>query len=344
MFKVYDIYPPTTNEKPAVCGKNAHGSTLTELPDGTIMVAWYCGSYEKCADVGIFTASFNPKTEQWTPVTLLEKHGPTKSEGNPVLFYDSETKRLWLFWSTMDRADYKHLTGGWSLCKIKCKASDDLGKTWSPVRYLTHLWGRMTRNKVIRMSNGEVLLPLYSEFLGYKGNIWVTSREEFAKGPLHSIWKKVGTIPGGVEQPNVIELENGHLLCYLRSSHGGPHNPYVSISESFDFGRKWTRIRKGILPNCNAGLSLTKLQNGHLLTAFNNSSEIRNPLSVAISDDNGTTWPFIRDLEKDEDKRVRFAYPESIQAKDGSLYCTYTNRNGINIRCAHFDEAWIRSK
>ena len=132
MFKIFDIFEPSVEGKPAECGRDSHGSTLTQLPDGRIIVAWYAGPYEKSHLAAIYTSTFDPDSEEWTPVAILEKEGQTKGEGNPVLFYDPETKRLWLFWATLDRADYKHITGGWSTCKIKCKSSDDLGKTWSP--------------------------------------------------------------------------------------------------------------------------------------------------------------------------------------------------------------------
>lgn len=345
MFKVYDIFEPTTPEKNSVCGKYSHGSTLTQLPDGRIMVAWYSGSYEKCADVGIYTSTFDPAKETWTAVKLLEKESSTKSEGNPVLYYDSETKRLWHFWATMDRADYKHIKGGWSTCKVKCKASDDLGQTWSPVRYLTRLWGRMTRNKPVRLANGTVILPMYSEWMGLKGNIWAATREEFAKGPLQAKFKKIGTIPGGVEQPNIVELAPEHLLCFLRSPEGGTFIPGVSVSESYNSGYNWSKIRKGPVPNCNNGLSLTLLKNGKLLLVFNNSVKSRNPLSAAISEDQGLSFPWIRDIENTVNTSPgdRFAYPESIQAADGTFYCSYSNKNCIGIRCVHFDEEWIKS-
>ncbi len=346
--KIYDIFEPTKEGKSAICGKDSHGSTLAQLPNGNIITAWYSGSYEKSGDVGIYTSTFDPEEEIWNEVELLEKESPKKSEGNPVFFFDEENDRLWMWWVTMDRANspgvvnYKHFPGGWSTCKVKVRHSDDLGKTWTNTHYLTKWWGRMTRNKPIRMSNGEVIFPYYSEWLGYKTNFWIASRDEFAKGSHECSWEKIGPIRGGVLQPNVVELDPGHLLCYMRSSKGGKLYPWTSVSESFDYGRNWTKIKKGPVYNCNAGLGMVKLKNGHLALAFNDSPETRNPLSIGISEDNGETWPYVRNLEYSEDKSDRFAYPEIIQAKDGSIYCTYTNKHGINIRCAHFDEEWVK--
>jgi predicted neuraminidase len=343
MLTIFDVYEPTTKAKAAVCGHDAHGSTITELPNGEIMAVWYCGTCEKHPDVGIYTSRLAPGAQKWGPVSLLEKEANNKSEGNPVIYYDNITKRLWLFWVTMARAGYKRMPGGWSTCKMKCKHSDDMGHTWTQTRFLTKMWGRMTRNKPIRLSNGDVLFPIYSEWAGYKGNFLIATANEFAKGALECKWIKVGPVLGGIMQPTVVELDDkpGHLLAYFRTAKSGKFFPYMSISESQDFGRHWAPIWKGELYNPNAGNDMVKLQNGKIALAFNNSPTGRCPLSIALSEDGGKTWPYIQDLETDSTDGARYGYPGIIQAKDGSLYCSYTNRHGINIRVAHFDETWI---
>ena len=40
MFQIYDIFEPSEESKPAANGRDSHGRTLTEMPDGRIMVAW----------------------------------------------------------------------------------------------------------------------------------------------------------------------------------------------------------------------------------------------------------------------------------------------------------------
>jgi predicted neuraminidase len=342
MFKIYDIFEPTNEGKPAICGRDSHGSTLTELPDGRIMVAWYSGPYEKSHLVGIYSSIFTPSTQSWTPVVLLEKENEITSEGNPVLYYDSETKRLWLFWVTMSRADYAKIPGGWSTCKVKCRHSDDLGENWSSPKWLTHFWGRMTRNRPLRLSNGDVLLPLYSEWMRYRTNIWMATREEFAKGAPECQWKNIAGVGSKVLQPNIVELEPGHLLCYMRTAKNAPLGPWISVSESKDYGRHWAPISKGPFPNSNSGLALMKLKNGHLAMAFNNCPTGRTPLSLAISEDNGKTWPYVRDIIHEENER--FCYPEIIQATDGTIYVSYTNKRGINICCVQTNEEWIKGK
>ncbi len=345
MFELYDCFSPTDGEKHAVCGRDSHGSTVTELPSGKIMATWYSGSYEKSADVGIYTARFDPQTKTWSEVSLLAKEGDRKSEGNPVIHYDAPTERLWLFWVTMDRADYDFIPGGWSTCKMKCMHSDDVGKTWREPRYLFKTWGKMTRNKPIRLSNGDFFLPIYSEWLGYKGNFLISKAESFAKGAQKSKWKKVGPVGTGVMQPTVVELEPGHLLAYFRTAKSSKFKGRMTKAESVDYGRHWTKIEPTDLPNPNSGCDMVKLANGNLALAFNNHPSERSPLSIGLSEDNGKTWPYIQDIVKAAGPGLdeRFSYPSLIQAEDGILYCSYTNKHAINIQCARFDEDWVKT-
>ncbi|MBD3352147.1 MAG: hypothetical protein GF364_11725 [Candidatus Lokiarchaeota archaeon] len=338
MFKLYDIFEPHE------CGRDSHGSTVTELPNGDIMAVWYCGSFEKAADVAIYTSTLKKGMYEWTKPILLEKEADDKSEGNPVIYYDDVNERLWLFWATMDRAEYDFMPGGWSLCKLKCKHSEDAGKTWTEPRWLTKFWGRMTRNKPVRLSNGDVILPIYSEWMGYKTNFFIWTAEEFAKGALDSKFKKVGPVKGGIMQPTIVELndKNGHLLCYNRTSRGGKFNGWITATESLDYGRHWNNPYQGPLPNPNSGCDMVKLTNGNIALAFNNSPNIRSPLSIGLSTDGGKTWAHIRDIVRDD--KERFSYPGIIQSSDGTLWCSYTNKRGINICCAHFNEAWIKNE
>ena len=142
-------------------------------------------------------------------------------------------------------------------------------------------------------------------------------------------------------QPTVVELDPGHLIAYNRSARGGRFYPHIAKTESFDYGRHWSKAEAIDLPNPNSGCDMVKLKNGHIALSFNNSPEKRSPLSIGISEDGGDTWPYIADLETEPDER--FSYPGIIQASDDTLWCSYTNKRGINIRCAHFDEEWVKN-
>ncbi|GAB4320431.1 MAG: exo-alpha-sialidase [Promethearchaeota archaeon] len=322
--------------KPGGCGGSSHGSTICEGADGELVAAWYGGSREKGLDVAVWMSRLPAGATSWTEPVVVEKESARTSEGNPVLFWDDRSDRLWLFWVTMYVLPL--FGGGWSTAKVKCKASDDLGATWTEPRFLRDKIGWMTRHKPVRLSSGDMLLPVYSEFVGYKSFVLRCEGAEFAKGPLESRWTKHGRITGGVLQPTLAEIEPGRVLALMRTSRSGRFGGSLAAAESRDHGSTWSKARRTPLPNPNSGADVVKLSNGHLALAFNNSADRRTPLSVAISEDGGATWPHVRDLE--DDPGLSFSYPAIVQASDGTLHVTYTNARA-NIKHAAFDEAWV---
>jgi len=103
---------------------SCHGATVTGLPNGDIMAAWYAGAYETAKDVAIFSSIFSKESAEWSAPKIIHDT-PGYSDGNPVLLYD-ERDRLWLFFVTI-------LKSNWSECRVYYKTSDDAGKTWSIV-------------------------------------------------------------------------------------------------------------------------------------------------------------------------------------------------------------------
>ena len=84
---------------------------------------------------------------------------------------------------------------------------------------------------------------------------------------------------------------------------------------------------------------------------------------MALSEDEGATWPWTRHLERDADggdarAKGEYHYPSIIQAADGTLHATYSyfappasvtpdaqqRLPRKSIKHAHFNEAWIRAQ
>jgi predicted neuraminidase len=76
----------------------------------------------------------------------------------------------------------------------------------------------------------------------------------------------------------------------------------------------------------------------------------RAPLTLALSDDDGRTWPWQRHLETGDgycmtnnsaDKRNReYSYPSITQTSDGAIHLAYTVFRQ-HIRHARVSEAWV---
>lgn len=307
-----DIFEPNSLPGHPSC----HAATITELPNGCLLAAWYAGSREGAPDVAIFTASYDPRSQTWnSPQIVIDT--PNKPEGNPVLFTDP-SNTIWLFYVTMHGS-------GWDTCTLHYICSHDAGLSWSQPVMLQDEWGWMIRNKPIVLSSGAYLLPAYDErdwtsfmlLSNDGGNSWAPSAHI--------------TAPSGVIQPAVVELSDGTLLAYMRC---GGRGGVIWQARSHDGGWSWSDAAPTDFPNPNSGIELIKLRDGTLLLIFNNSSTTRTPLSVALSTDEGRTWDIICDIETDDGE---FSYPAAIQSSDGTVHIVFTYRRET-IRHVIFDE------
>ncbi|HTF64812.1 MAG TPA: exo-alpha-sialidase, partial [Edaphobacter sp.] len=167
-------------------------------------------------------------------------------------------------------------------------------------------------------------------------------------------WKECD-VPGsgGFVQMNILPISDSRLIAFFRSRYAD----WIYESESSD-GCSWTAPHATNLPNNNASVQATRLKDGHLVMVFNNAQAEFKPehadtasrriLSVALSEDDGKTWPWIRDLESPtlsepvlplED--AEYSYPSVIQSGDGMIQAAYTFRRET-IKCRTFTEDWIK--
>ena len=119
----------------------------------------------------------------------------------------------------------------------------------------------------------------------------------------------------GGSQPALIEQSDGSLFALLRRA------PRLNQIESRDGGTTWTNAAASAINNPGAGISMTRLKNGHVVLVFNDSPTQRTPLSVARSLDEGRTWQRPLHLESNPGE---YSYPAVIETADGMLHFTYT--------------------
>ena len=76
------------------------------------------------------------------------------------------------------------------------------------------------------------------------------------------------------------------------------------------------------LPNPNSGIDAVRLRDGRIVLIFNNSTNERTPLNLAVSRD-GEHFHSFKTLE---DGPGQYSYPAIIQAGNGDLLMTYSWR------------------
>jgi predicted neuraminidase len=356
---------------------HVHSSCLVEAANGDLLVCWFEGSGERTAtDVRIRGARLAAGGDAWTaPLELADT--PDFPDLNPVLFIDPE-QRLWLFWIVVPaerwedsllkyRVSDDYLGPGpprwrWQDAVLLKPAADfqervasgvagedlerfDYGRhSVSPIDSLVEAAGDpslqqrgwMPRNHLLVLPTGRWLLPLYSD--GFYVGLMAISDDRGAT------WRAGGPIPGvAINQPAVVRRRDGTLVAFMRRE--GRIPPLrVQVSSSADDGETWTVAESIDVPNPNASLEVIALADGRWVMIFNDLEEGRDSLAVALSEDEGRTWPHTRRVE--HLPGGEFHYPSIIQTADGRIHATYTYQPGPRaqkaIKHLSLDADWIR--
>lgn len=334
------IFPPLSSGK-ALPGtqRNNHASTVVELKNGDILVAWFAGTREGAPDVAIYGARLHEGL--WSAPVELARANKVAC-WNPVLFHTHDG-RLWLY--------YKYGTRPSTWLGAR-KWSGDEGHTWSKEENLpTGILGPI-KDKPLVLPDGTIVSG--SSVENGKWNAWIERSTDNGK-----TWTKLGpiTVPDsldipnaaaiaagqekplpasetggvytkiyppskttiGIIQPSVVWMGRHHLRFFARSRSRAAR---IAIADSMDDGRTWTQARFIDLPNPNSGIDAVRLRDGRIVLAFNDSYNKRTPLNLAVSAD-GKHFRIFRTLENGPGQ---YSYPAIIQAANGDLLVTYTWR------------------
>jgi predicted neuraminidase len=304
---------PIFTEIPGQIG--SHASSIVSLENGDLLAAWY--SYEGPHELegsAIFIARRLAGSQGWTSPTRLIDW--PLGDGNPVLY--AEGSRVWLFHAVVP--------GGWSLSHVELTISEDLGRTWGESRHIGPLFGLNVRAKPIRLADGRYLLPTYDEiiqhavfFLSDDGIDWDFQGQSALLPPHY--------------QPAVVELAAGDILALTRN----PEKTGLRILFSVDHGAVWSGPELSGFADPGAGFDLLKLRDGDFVLAFKDGEKERFPLTLALSDDEGRTWPYRRELD---DPDGGFTYPSLTESDDSLIHVTFS-QSRRHIQHAEVSKAWI---
>ncbi len=349
-----------------------HSSSIVELPNGDFFVVWFHGSGERQSDdVKIEGARWRKSSRSWSP-RFDVADTPGFPDTNCVVWIDSK-KKLWLFWpailaNTWESAimkyrystDYMQPDGppkwDWQdnmllipkrmqerTQEVFAKELKDPGpfKDWATRsiglagdKQFSRL-GWFTRTHPIELPSGRILVPLYSD--GFSFGLMGISDDG------GKTWRASEPIVGfGNIQPSVVRRKSGELVAYMRDN--GPAPKRILISVSKDDGETWSPAEDTTIPNPGTSVEAIALRNGRWVMAYNDLEKGRHSLAISMSDDEGRTWKWTRNMEKGAGQ---YHYPSLIQASDGSLHLTYSvfeTRDGKpakSIKHVRFNTEWI---
>ncbi len=366
---------------PSPCVQN-HAANIMPLPGGDIGCVWFGGTQEGIPDISVYFSRLIAGQDRWSePVRLSDD--PTRSEQNPILFPAPDGK-LWLLWTAQT-------SGNQDTAVVRRRISTDNGRSWGPVETLFDRVGAsgvFVRHPPTVLDNGDILLPIFY-CIARPGEKWVGSYDTSAvriSCDGGKTWQEY-QVPDstGCVHMDVAQLLDGSLLALFRSRWAD--NIYSSRSE--DRGRTWSAPTPTALPNNNSSIQYTRLANGHLALVFNDINaegitELRSslyddieddshgelkepvgrpgerqavwgvpraPMTVAISEDGGRSWPHKRNLEvgdgycmtnnSREQLNREYSYPSIKQGPHGALHIAFTYFRQA-IKYVRVSENWVR--
>ena len=296
---------------------SCHASTLVEARDGSLLCAWFGGTAEKDADVGIWSSRLTDRT--WSVPRMVAKVGQI-AHWNPVLFRDRQQDTFLFF----------KVGVNCSIWQTYWMRSNDSGLTWTQPTELVPAdkGGRgPVKNKPIILADGAWLAPASTQLDAY---LPFTDRSEDGG----RTWQRGGdfdseikpTADQGAIQPTLWESSPGNVHALMRTSYG-----YISRSDSSDSGRTWTSQSDTGLPNNHSGIDALRIEDGRVLLVYNPVGESwgpRTPLSLAVSGDNGRSWSNLAELEN---AAGEYSYPAIVSTESG-VAISYTWQRQL-IRC-----------
>ena len=308
----------------------AHAPAMVELPDGTLLCCWFAGTYEGSADIRIICSVLPKDGAQWLPPVDISGD-PTRSEQNPSLFYGPDNAVWAMYTAQLDRQAGKDNMQYTAV--VRCQKSTDGGKTWGPYETIFPDW--LCTDSAEGLSGDPTAFRISDD----EGKTWHMVMMPKSNGHVHA---------------NVVELEPGHLVAFMRNREAYR----IHRSESFDWGETWSEPVATPLPNNNSSISALKLQSGRIAIAYNPTCTptpqpgkaawpgLRCPVAVALSEDGGKTFPMIRWMERgegfmgDENKtnNKQYEYPYLMQSRDGAMHLTYAARTRQGIKYIRFRE------
>ncbi|WP_367873697.1 sialidase family protein [Luteolibacter sp. Populi] len=364
------VRPPMEEGEPFY--PHNHQPSVTALANGDLLAIWYSTRDEKGPELTVLASRLRARASEWEPSSEFFKATGRNMHGSAI-FHDGRGT-LYHF-NGMAPADSK----GWDRLALLLRTSKDNGATWTAPRAIDSAY--QGRNQVIsgtRMTReGTLIQPCDAVPGGEGGTALHLSRDggetwsdpgagqaapTFKPGEIGN-----GTIAG--IHGGVVELKDGRLLALGR---GDSIDGKMPMSISADGGKTWTYSASPFSPIASGQrLVLMRLKEGPLMVASFTNTDRRQARSrgmefphadggtftgyglfVAISEDEGVTWPvrklvtpgkgdfdggaWTRKFTASADNAEHAGYLASTQSAEGTIHLL---SSALHYR---FNLAWVK--
>ena len=322
------VIPPRDKAVPFYA--HNHQPAITWTDDGKLLAVWFSTDAEAGREMVVLGSRF--EDGRWTSALPFSKVPDRNMTGTALLTL--EDGRMMHFQGIGDAGEWKDLALG-------LRVRDQLYTPWSHYKLIEP--EHQVRHQVIAgpivTKDGRILLCCDAGPDGEAGTSLHVSRDG------GKTWEDTGGIIAGIHA-GIVERKDGSLMAFGRGNAIDGHMP---CSISYDGGYTWTYSATEFPPiGSGQRLVLKRLQEGPILLC----SFGENGLFVALSYDEGATWP-VKRLLTDGKTRVldggawtgTFTMDATHAEPKGYLACTQTPDGIIHLLSSRvhyrFNLRWI---
>lgn len=300
-----------------------HAASVVALPDGRLLTAWFSGPFEASVHQVILSSYSSDQGKTWTRAEVFQDF-PHTSDFDPAFI--AHGKRTWFFFSVgrWDRypqvTDEKNEVGANSF-RVYQRYSDDSGRNWSQPKVIYERAGAGCRSNGIKLSTGEMLLPVHGYINPVAGVLKSADGGE--------TWKRYGEVKTTTvaHEPSCAELPTGEIMMVLRTGDG-----FLWQAFSRDKGESWSSAEKTAIVAARSSHNLFRLKDGRIVLTHNPSKTVRTPLTMRISADGGKNWgepTVIAEVPVPDKQSVvrsrQVCYPSVTALNDGTLIVVWAD-------------------
>lgn len=343
-----------------------HAPQLAWINPRTLGLTWMAGDAEGTAGMSIYFATLNNGARRWTPPRRISQDNQ-RSEQNPLLF--SARGHLHLIHTAQicrDSTTHDSVSGPYSMqwtamLRLQTQRSSRLGWTRAIDLFKEPAF---CRNPPHQRADGYFLLPIYRSLKEGRSFGSDYSQVLLLEPDGHTICGSPLDVPAskGRVHGSIVPSSDGSLLLQFFRSRLADR---IYVSKGSLDGLNWTEPVATSLPNNNSSIQARRLHSGRLCMIFNRCSiesvpvendrwgdsqwpKARAPMSVALSEDDGLTWPWVKDIDSGSgyfgaanfEQNVQLAYPTIEEGGPGELHVAYSwwNRMSIRYLCLSEDD------
>lgn len=266
----------------------------------------------------------NVTVKEYGYLTYSPSH-PDKHMVDPMLWLDPEG-RLWLFYGVMgNNLGFDGVQGTWaSICQNPNAEFPVWGQGFRLSYFADPRHPVQVNGKWYIALDGwrhsAEFPPRYMEHVG--GSIyhldWQNQKLEF----VSRLPPNNGAQYSGFFETEFAQRSDGSVIATCRSLSASVENLYCISNDLMQTWSPWSNYT-AISPSSSSRMWLGRTPSGRMLLCWNNDT-IRRTLTVGLSDDDGTTYPYKVVLEPGSTGQV--SYPVVTFGDNGEIFIIYDNQ------------------